>query len=228
MQMWRLNALWMLACAFTSGCVSRAVYPETWAQQVQVESGACPVIDGEYQNVGELLTYGKNDRTERTEVSLTGIFNEVAYDTPSEVLGSDQPLPGGDDRPGLPFPELAEHAYRTIRLQLVQDGLRVEAVPAEGGTRTFEVPTRQACRDSTMLLEADWSAATFSLIVNFVDRSTLALGRAEDGSLLVRAGSSGGIFIFQWPLLVGSGAGWIRFPPAALATEPLPLLLATP
>lgn len=225
--MWRIKAVWILAAAIATGCVSSAVYPETWAGRVQVESGACPVIDGEYRNVGELLTYASNDRLERTEVSLSEIFNEAAYDTPAQDLSSEQPIPQGDDRPGIPFPEQGGQDYRTMRLRMAQESLSVEAVLADGSTRTFELPTRRKCRDSTLLLETDWSAETLSLLVSFVDRSTLALGRAEDGSLLVRAGSSGGLFIFQWPILVGGGAGWIRFPPAAAATEPSPVLVAT-
>ncbi len=182
----------ILACTFSSGCVSLAVYPETWAEQVQVESGTCPVIDGHYQNSGEILTRDRNDSLVRTEVNLVDVFNEVAYDTPTEILGSDQVIPHGDDRPGIPFPEPLIDHYQTIRLRLVGDKLQVEATRKGGSTETFELATRQQCRDSILLLEVDWYVATYSLLLNVAERTTYALGRAEDGSLLVRNGWGAG------------------------------------
>ena len=208
----------ILACTFSSGCVSRAVYPDTWAEQVEVESGTCPVIDGEYQNAGELFTRGRNDRLVRNEVSLVDVFNEVAYDTPTEILGSDQVIPQGDDRPGIPFPESLIDHYQTIHLRLVEGKLHVEATLAGGSTRTIELSTRQQCRDSILLLEVDWYVATYVLMINVAERATYALGRAEDGSLLVRAGSGGGLFILQWPILAAGGSDWMRFPAVAGGT----------
>lgn len=225
--MWRTNVVVILACTFSSGCVSRAVYPDTWAEQVQVESGTCPVIDGEYQNAGELFTRGRNDRLVRNEVSLVDVFNEVAYDAPLEVLGSDVSVPQGDDRPGIPFPEPLIDHYQTIHLRLVEDKLHVEAARASGSTETFELATRRQCRDSTLLLEVDWYVATYALLLNVAERTTFALGRAEDGSLLVRAGLGGGLFILQWPILAGAGANWMRFPAVAEGSESSPMLRVT-
>ena len=172
----------------------------SWADQVKVESDACPVIDGEYQNVGATFTKAKHDTYECTPVSLAHLLNEW----------DDSELRKSDNRLGKTSPDPAKDTYRTVRLRLLDGKLHVEASLADGSTRAFELATRQRCRDSTLLLEADWDDS--SEIGPF--RRTLALGRAEDGSLLVRESEWGVVFFFV-PIPVFTAAYWTRFPPVA-------------
>jgi hypothetical protein len=55
----------------------------------------------------------------------------------------------------------------------------------------------------------DWNIDEISVV-----RNTLALGRAEDGSLLVRESGSGVVY-FLVPIFAATGADWIIFPPVA-------------
>jgi hypothetical protein len=189
----------ILVGAFASGCVSRPVYHDSWAEQVEVESDACPVIDGEYQNAGEAFSQGWLEGVKRHEMSLAHLVNG------GYGYGSHQ----ADDRLGTTFYDAAKSTYQTVSLRLVGDKLHIEASRADGSIRTFELPTHQRCRNSTLLVETDWWLSPF-----MVARLGYAIGRAEDGSLLAYGTSSGaGVFVGG-----GTGAIWIRFPPVA----PLP------
>lgn len=203
----KLGIAVILVCAFVSGCVTRPVYGESWAEQVKVESGACPVIDGVYQNAGERFSKAKHDTYERRTVSLAHLLNGGIH-----TFGSHQ----ADDRLGQTFYDPAEDAYQTVSFQLVEDKLHIKASLADGSTRTFDLPTRQRCRDSTvLLLKADWGDIVISRGFNVFERWTIALGRAEDGSLLVRQSEASLVWLV---LPIGyTGADWIRFPPVAPA-----------
>ena len=92
----------------------------------------------------------------------------------------------------------------------------IEAARADGSNRAFDLPTRQQCRDSTLILEKGWNGAT-NLIAFGIGRNALALGRAEDGSLLVRDSRSGVVTLWWLPIFAGTSADWIRFPLVASA-----------
>ena len=50
----------ILAGTFATGCSTMIpFYPDSWAGQVKAESGACPAVDGEYQNAGEWFAWAK-------------------------------------------------------------------------------------------------------------------------------------------------------------------------
>jgi hypothetical protein len=51
------------------------------------------------------------------------------------------------------------------------------------------------------------------VLASVIGRTALALGRAEDGSLLARASGSGIAFRFWLPTGMGSAADWTIFPP---------------
>jgi hypothetical protein len=178
----------------------------SWADQMKVESGGCPVIDGEYLNAGGRFSKAKHDTFECTTVSLAHLLN--SWD--------DSALRQADKRLGLTSPDPAKDPYQKVSLRLLDGKLHVEASLADGSTRAFALPTLQQCRDSTLFLEADWDDSSEPTIV----RRTRALGRAEDGSLLVRD-SEGGVAFILLPIPVFSFAEWTRFPPVApVATRP--------
>jgi WD40 repeat protein len=170
------------------------------ADQVRVENGACPDIDGEYQNAGERY----NDAYECTTVSLAHLFN--SWDDPALRLA--------DTRLGVTSPDPAKDPYLSVSLRLLDGKLHVVAALANGGTRAFVLPTRQPCQDSTLLLEADWDDGEAWFF-----RRKGALGRAEDGSLLVRESEAGVAFLLV-PVPYFTSAEWTRFPPVAPAPAP--------
>lgn len=169
----------------------------SWADQVKVESGACPVVDGVYQNAGGRFSNARHNTFVCTTASLAHLLN--GWDD-SEVRQADKRL-------GQTSPDPAKDPYQTVRLRLQDGKLHVEAALADGSTRAFDLPTRGKCRDSTLLLEADWEDGEVGFL-----RRTSALGRAEDGSLLVRE-SEGGMSFFLAPAPFFTVAKWTRFPP---------------
>lgn len=202
-------------CALMSGCVARPVYDETWAEQVKVESGACPIIDGEYRNAGKPGMKEKHkakcQECEHITRSLAHILNG----------GYGYEWHEAQDRLGHTTSDAATDEHQSIRLQLAEDKLHVEALLADGSTMTFDLPTRQRCRNSTVLLEVSWDGTDIMGSVPFfsvVNRASLALGRAEDGSLLVRSTSTNGMFLLEWPLFLAAWGDWTRFP----QVEPAP------
>ncbi len=172
----------------------------SWADQVKVESGACPVIDGEYQNAGGKFSKARHGTFECTTVSLAHLLN--SWD--------DSGFRHADKRLGTTSPDPAKDPYQKVSLRLLDGRLHVEASLADGNTRAFDLPTQQQCRDSTLFLEAYWDDYYEPTVV----RRTDALSRAEDGSLLVREGE-GGMAFFLLPFPYFTSATWTRFPPVA-------------
>ena len=171
----------------------------SWADQVKVKSDACPVIDGEYLNAGGRFSKAKHNTYECTTVSLAYLLN--GWGGPN--------LDKAVDRLELTSEDPAKDPHQTISLRLLDGKLHVQASLADGSTRAFELPTQQKCQDSTLLLQADWYGEEA-----WVSRRTLALGRAEDGSLLVRE-SEGGVAFLLVPVPTFTFAYWTRFPPIA-------------
>jgi hypothetical protein len=195
----------ILVCAFATGCVHRPVYWESWAKQVIVEPGACPVIDGDYQNAGERFLKAKHHTYERQNVSLAHLLNGWV---------SAKRFPA-HDRLGRTAFNPAEDPYQSISLRLAEGKLHIRASRADDSTQAFDLPTRQQCRDSILLLEKGWGDSGTGLYFSLVERSALGLGRAEDGSLLVRHSASGVGFVMLLPVSVDTEAFWFRFPPVA-------------
>ena len=195
------------ACVLASGCAYPAVYGASWAEQVKVESDACPVIDGVYQNTGEEFIKDKNDGYERRSRSLAHLLNGGSYSEWHESA----------ERLGRTAFDPAGEPYQTLSLRVAEGKLHVEASRADGSSRAFDLPTRQQCRDSTLLLEKGWGNSGTMVYLSLVERATLALGQAEDGSLLVRYSTSGAGFFMYLPVMVATEAFWIKFPPVAPA-----------
>lgn len=202
------------ACAFLvliTGCVSGGIYPENWAKKIEIGSTDCPVIDGEFVNEGEYFEKVDDDgliRHTTTLGSLSGCFDCFAAEVPTGVTVA-----------------AVTDTYPKFRLQLVEETLYIRATAADGSLLEVEQPVRKSCRDSMMLVEADWSSSLededgwemfgATLGMSTLARSSLKLGRAEDGSLLVRASESGSLLVFYWPILPMSFSEWVRFPPTA-------------
>lgn len=202
----------ILVSAFNSGCISfPAVYGETWAAPVKLEADACPVIDGDYQNAGERFSQGTY---ERQAISLAYLLGSHAQQRDDESLG-------------YTFENPAEDAYQTVSLKLTEEKLQVVASRADGSSRAFDLQRRDGCRDSAVLLKAAWDNGS-ALVASMASRNTLALGRAEDGSLLVRGSSSGVAFVMWMPIIGGSDKSWTMFPQAVPAPEPEQLSGLTP
>jgi hypothetical protein len=199
----------VLVGVVTSGCVmnERAVYGIDWPEKVKMETDACPVIDGDYQNSGERFASGTY---ERQAVSLAHLFN-----------GGSEKWHRAENRLGRTSFNPAEDGYQTVRLRLAEASLHIEGVRADGSTKSFDLPTRQQCKNSTLLLEGDWGGSETMLLASAVGRSTLALGRAEDGSLLVRQSETGVGFVLWLPVFAGTFADWTRFQPASAAPAQL-------
>ena len=184
--------------AFNSGCLSfPAVYGETWAQPVILAGDECPVIDGDYQNAGERFSGGY----QREAISLAYLLGYHAQQREGESLG-------------YTFENPAEDAYATVSLKMTEENLHVVAKRADGSSRAFDVARRESCRDSAVVLKPAWDNGT-ALVASMATRNTIALGRAEDGSLLVSEGSRGMAFVMWMPIIAGSDKSWTLFRPAA-------------
>jgi len=186
----------ILVCVFAAGCIHRPVYSDSWAKQVTVESGACPVIDGDYQDAGEMFSKAKHETFERKDVSLAHVLSEWAG---AKRIG---PLRNPDDV-----------VYQSVSLRLEEGKLHIRASSADGSLLAFDLPTRQQCRESNLPLEKGWGDTGTMFYFSLVERSALGLGRAEDGSLLVLQNAKGVGFILFLPIWVDSESFWFRFPP---------------
>jgi hypothetical protein len=220
------------ACAafvFVAGCVSGGVYPDAWAEKAEAGSTGCPVVDGEFVNEGEFFEKVDDDGLIRHTTTL-GEFGCLKC----------QP----DKESARVTVAAVTDSYEKFRLRLVDETLHIQAIAADGSTLDVEQPVRKRCRDSMMLVEADWWSSLedeegqemfgATLGMSMVARRNWKLGRAADGSLLVRAGESGSLLVFYWPILPMSFSEWVRFPPAATtpaaeaATPALVLQLSAP
>ena len=193
----RLIAIGAFA-ALASGCVTSAVYEESWAQQVQVETGACPIVDGIYQNAGEKFTEDGSNGLQRKDTSLAHLLNG----------GWDSPAHSADDRLGTTFYDASADSYQTVSLRLDEGKLRVEAMLADGTTRKFAMPVKHRCHDSLLVLETGFGYDLFA--AGFM-HGYYALGRAEDGSLLAYQHFMAEALAVFW----NSESYWTRFPSVA-------------
>lgn len=200
-----------LVAACICGCVTRPVYHDAWAARVNVEPGACPPIDGEYSDAGEAYTRTGNGGFQRHARSLAEIFNVTlnsAFDdgTIEQVAFADAPV----------------RDTRTVRLHLAGNTLQVKATFSDGGTTSFDLPVQKRCRDSILILAAvrdSTGDSAFAVTGKYVT----ALGRTEDGSLLVRKSETEAGFFWLLPLGVTSHGEWMMFPlapPDATQSQP--------
>ena len=187
----------ILSAVLASGCMTRPIYHESWAEQVKVEAGACPDINGEYQNTGEAFRKDKHIVYEREQLSLAHLLNG-GYGLESHTV---------DNRLGFTAYEADMDPHRQVRLKLDEDVLHVESTLDDGSIQAFDLPVRRECRDSILVLEAAWS---YDLFAAAAVRGYYAFGRAKDGSLLA-FGNVGGVLL---GVFWRSTAFWVRFPSA--------------
>jgi hypothetical protein len=189
----------LLAGCLAAGCISTdAVYPVTWAGRVKVDSKHCPAIDGEYSNVGDMSQehdLGAYSVTAGT-VSLADILAGQAE---------------GQSRLNFTSVDATTDVHRSVNLRANGETLYVTARRHDGSSRTFELPIRESCDGSMINAGADWKGNTI-ILASEVDRSSMKLGRADDGALLIRTNQSMGWFVTYVPVFASNDARWIRFP----------------
>jgi hypothetical protein len=188
----------ILSAVFASGCIRHPIYHESWAEQVKVEDGACPDIDGEYENTGEAFKKDKHIVYQREQLSLAHLLNG-GYGMETYTV---------DNRLGFTAYQADVDPHRQVRLKLDGDVLHVESTLDDGRVQAFDLPVRRACRDSIVVLEAAWS---YELFTASAARGYYAFGRAEDGSLLAYGNVGGVLLGVFW----NSAAFWVRFPTVA-------------
>jgi hypothetical protein len=191
----------LVVCIFSTGCTMQPVYGNSWAAQVRLDDGVCPDIDGTYRNAGERFDF---DTHNRRIVSLAHLLNGGFSADAFQAV----------DRLGATTLNAADDPHQTVSLRLEESALQVEATRTDGGVRTFDLPVRPRCRNSILFIESDWSGGSV-VLASGVGRTSLALGWAEDGSLLARASGSGIAFLFWLPIGMGSAADWTIFPPVS-------------
>lgn len=206
----RIGALIVVA-SLALGCATSAVYENDWARQVKVETGACPDIDGEYQNAGDATLKVGWGKRKRQALSLAHFMNGGwSRDSHRDM-----------ERLGTTYYNPALDWFRTVRLRRAGEELQVEAVHKDGGTTTFVLPTHRECRDSILPVETTMHASPFS---GTAAHGSYSLGRAEDGSLLVYVHVVDTFLLALW----GSTDIWVRFPPAVPEPASGPVVVPTP
>jgi hypothetical protein len=206
----------LACCAFGAGCVSISKYPAEWAEKARVKSGSCPVIDGEYQNVGESLEKTR-DGIKRTNTSLAAALS-AGFSMESDALG----LSEADPLAVVPAEDAVGTETEKVHLELVGDILQVTTTRLDGTTTRFDRPVESKCRDSMLLVETDWSTtlndedSPTGIWLHLLERESWKLGRAEDGSLLMHVSYVSSLMVLEWPIFPVVASGWIRFP----AVEP--------
>ena len=210
----RANAA-VVALALLSGCVSTGVYPDHWAEKVDAERGACPDIDGEYLNKGEYFEKVGDGGIVRHTASLGALACATCTEDERSAPGT--------------LTSLTE-VYERFRLELVDESLIISATTADGITYRHEQPIHARCSGSLLQFEAGWWSSLeeedgwevfgTTLGMSMLARASTKLGRAQDGSLLIRQSMVASVMVLQWPVFPMVEAGWIRFPAATPRTEP--------
>lgn len=186
-----------VAASVATGCMSfGGGYPMNWPDRVELVDEECPSLDGRYRNDGSM-------------------FHEQGTGYVQEAVGLSSLLGGWADADDqrldfAPYDAVLD-GYTEVSLALAGKTLRVRVDGADREPWSFDVPVRYECENSLMKLDPDWNIDTL-VVVSMVDRSSLQLGRATDGSLLAHTRSAAGLFLWYVPLMGGSDERWLRFP----------------
>jgi hypothetical protein len=197
-----------------AGCFSASgMIPDDWAEPIVLQGDDCPAIDGTYRNAGETYEPDYSGQYSRHERSLAHILN------------------GGTGRPSLELwnrlgPTAAnpsEDRFDSVSLRLANGQLHVSAADTEGDGRTMSLPVHVRCQDSVLALDVD-RGTYFKGPSSYEDvgRISLALGRAEDGSLLLRETEAGTYIFLFMPVFAYREEAWTRFaeaPATVVAAE---------
>jgi hypothetical protein len=194
----------LLAACLASGCVATdAVYPVDWAARVKLGSEQCPNLDGEYSNLGDM-----------------SLENEATFDggsgyavQPESISLADMLAAQAEGQEQLNFTRVdaTTDDQQSVRLRVVGDTLQVLAIRTDGGTRSLELPLGDRCDGSMIDAGASWDGTT-TILASTVERSSMRLGRAEDGALLIRTKQASGYFLMYVPMYASRDERWIRFP----------------
>ncbi|MGQ0384839.1 MAG: hypothetical protein ACT4UP_09210 [Gammaproteobacteria bacterium] len=213
----RMIAVAACVAPVLAGCLSTsAVYPSTWPDQVVLEDGVCPVIDGSYRNAGESVSrYGGN--TLRGRRSLAHILNGGTGRTSLELW----------NRLGHTAADPARDPFVSVSLRLAGGKLDITAEAADGSRRVQNLPVATRCRDSVLALDVDWGKHFQMPLDPFQEtpgRIALVFGRAADGSLLVRETETATYMLLAMPAFSLRDEAWLRFreAPAALTAAGAP------
>lgn len=202
--MFRMTSALLTAC-IASGCVATdAVYPATWASRVKLDSRDCPSLDGEYSNQGDVSlenettfnAYGSGYAVEAGSISLADMLAGQAE---------------GQEQLNFSRVDTTTDGHRSVRLHADSGMLHVLAQRSDGSTRSFELPIGDDCEGSMINAGALWDGTT-TVMASTVDRSSMKLGRSEDGALLIRTKQSSGYFFLYVPLFGTQDERWVRFP----------------
>ena len=190
----------LLAGCLAASCISMdGVYPVTWAGRVKLDSKQCPSLDGEYSNIGDISQehdLGAYSVTAGT-VSLADILAGQAE---------------GQPRLNFTIADATTDVHRSVTLRADGETLHVIARRIDGSSRSLELPIGARCDGSMVDAGAEWKANTI-ILASEVDRSSMKLGRAEDGALVIRTSQSTGWFVTYVPVFATKDERWIRFPP---------------
>ena len=196
-----------IAGGLLSGCFSHeAIYPVEWGAPESVDGGGCPRLDGIYANAGQVREADAYDASVAEARSLAHILNGgngVESLSLWNKLGPTSANPAQD--PNV-----------TVELKHVGERLQVIATHADGERRSLELELPPECHDGLFAFEADWDADTETIapVAPEFSLNSLALGRADDGSLLLHARKTASLFFFFVPAFGYTETAWLRFPPA--------------
>ena len=186
------------ACCLAGCMATDAVYPVTWASRVKLESQQCPDVDGEYRNLGDLSK----------ESDIGAYTVEPASISLAHILAG---RAENEERLNFTQGDATTDAHRSVHLSVADDTLQVIVKRKDGTVRTLQMPVERGCSASMIDAGSAWDGTT-TLLASEVDRSSMKLGRSEDGALLMRTNQSISYFITYIPIFGTKDQRWIRFP----------------
>jgi hypothetical protein len=202
--MFRMTSALLAAC-IASGCVATdAVYPVDWAARVKLASKECPDIDGEYSNQGDMSL--QNDL--KFDGTDSGYAVEASSISLADILAAQAE---GQEQLNFTRVDATTDDHQSVKLHVDGNTLHVLAKRTDGGSRSLELPIRDRCEGSLVDAGASWDGTTTILASN-IGRSSMRLGRAEDGALLIRTKQSSGYFFLYVPMFGTTDERWVRFP----------------
>ena len=202
--MFRITTACFAGC-LVSGCFSTpAIYPEHWAKPQISGERTCPSIEGVYANAGE--SYSSDGISVHFLTEARSLVHILNGGTGVDSLALWNKL--GDS-----FSDPARDPNETVRLSVADGNLYVTAARADGSSRSMEMPVNANCRDGLFVLASDWDTdiELISPVAPEFSRKSIALGRAGDGSLLLRESKTAAQWYLLTPAFVYSEAAWIRF-----------------
>jgi hypothetical protein len=174
------------------------VYPVTWAGRVKLDPKQCPKLDGEYSNVGDV-----------SQEHDLGVYSVTAGTVSlADILAGQAE---GEPRLNFATVDATTDVHRSVNLRTDGETLYITARRIDGSSRSLELPIGKRCDGSMADAGAGWKGSTI-ILASEIDRSSMKLGRAEDGALVIRTSQSMGWFVTYVPVFGSKDERWIRFP----------------